>query len=261
MTENKIVRDKMPLVSVVVPIYNVELYLKECVDSILSQTYKNIEVILVDDESPDLCGKICDDYAAMDGRIKVVHKKNGGLSDARNAGIPYAKGEYIIFLDSDDYIENDIDLGICVDVFPFDYYADVNKEMVKLDTYRRLSVYTLYGIHSKNAGLKNIVRYLLVLVFRLTRVKTWNKKMNILSMQANDSDSIDYLMENKRTSTKFEKTLLDKVMDSPFEDRIYKIPEDSYQILSAIYGDDFMEIPPVEKRVKHDDFVAYIKEV
>ena len=159
------------------------------------------------------------------------------------------------------YIENDIDLGICVDVFPFDYYADVNKEMVKLDTYRRLSVYTLYGIHSKNAGLKNVVRYLLVLVFRLTRVKTWNKKMNILSMQTNDNDSIDYLMENKRTSTKFEKTLLDKVMDSTFEDRIYKIPEASHQILSAIYGDDFMEIPPVEKRVKHDDFVAYIKEV
>ena len=159
------------------------------------------------------------------------------------------------------YIENDIDLGICVDVFPFDYYTDVNKEMVKLDTYRRLSVYTLYGIHSKSAGLKNIVRYLLVLVFRLTRVKTWNKKMNLLSMQAKDSDSIDYLMENKRTSTKFEKTLLDKVMDSPFEDRTYKIPEASHQILSAIYGDDFMEIPPVEKRVKHDDFVAYIKEV
>ena len=159
------------------------------------------------------------------------------------------------------YIENDIDLGICVDVFPFDYYADVNKEMAKLDTYRRLSVYTLYGIHSKNAGLKNIIRYLLVLVFRLTRVKTWNKKMNLLSMQDNDNDSIDYLMENKRTSTKFEKTLLDKVIDSPFEDRIYKIPEASHQILSAIYGNDFMEIPPVEKRVKHDDFVAYIKEV
>ena len=159
------------------------------------------------------------------------------------------------------YIENDIDLGICVDVFPFDYYADVNKEMVKLDTYRRLSVYTLYGIHSKNAGLKNIIRYLLVLIFRLTRVRTWNKKMNDLSMQAKDNDFIDYLMENKRTSTKFEKTLLDKVMDSPFEDRTYKIPEAFHQILSAIYGDDFMEIPPVEKRVKHDDFVAYIKEV
>ena len=107
MMENKIVRDKMPLVSVVVPIYNVELYLKECVDSILSQTYKNIEVILVDDESPDLCGKICDDYVAMDGRIKVVHKKNGGLSDARNAGMKVATGDLITFVDSDDYISKD----------------------------------------------------------------------------------------------------------------------------------------------------------
>ena len=159
------------------------------------------------------------------------------------------------------YIENDIELGICVDVFPFDYYADVNKEMVKLDTYRRLSVYTLYGIHSKNAGLKNIVRYLLVLVFRLTRVRSWNKKMNVLSMQAKDNDSIDYLMENKKVSTKFAKGLLDQVMDSPFEDRTYKIPTSYQTILTAIYGDDFMEIPPVEKRVKHDDFLAYIKEV
>jgi len=159
------------------------------------------------------------------------------------------------------YIENDIELGICVDVFPFDNYADVNKDMVKLDTYRRLSVYTLYGIHSKNAGLKNIVRYLLVLVFRLTRVRSWNKKMNVLSMQAKDNDSIDYLMENKKVSTKFAKGLLDQVMDSPFEDRTYKIPTSYQTILTAIYGDDFMEIPPVEKRVKHDDFLAYIKEV
>ena len=159
------------------------------------------------------------------------------------------------------YIENDIDLGICVDVFPFDYYADVNKDMVKLDTYRRLSVYTLYGIHNKNTKLKNIIRYLLVLIFRLTRVKTWNQKMNKLSMRAKDGDSIDYLMENKKLSTKFDKSLLDTTVDSPFEDRVYKIPSSYQQILSAIYGDDFMEIPPVEKRVKHDDFLAYIKEV
>ena len=158
------------------------------------------------------------------------------------------------------YIGNDIDLGICVDVFPFDYYTDVNKDMVKLDTYRRLSVYTLYGIHNKNAKLKNIVRYLLVLLFRLTRVKTWNQKMNILSMQEKDGDFIDYLMENKRVSTKFDKSFLDTTIDSPFEDRVYKIPAVYQQILSAIYGDDFMEIPPLEKRVKHDDFLAYIKE-
>ena len=158
------------------------------------------------------------------------------------------------------YIENDIELGICVDVFPFDYYKDVNKEMVKLDTYRRLSVYTLYGVHNKNAKLKNIIRYAMVLVFRLTRVKSWNKKMNVLAMQAKEGEYIDYLMENKTISTKFDKSLLDNVIDSPFEDRVYKIPESYGQILTAIYGDDFMEIPPVEKQVKHDDFDAYIKE-
>ena len=158
------------------------------------------------------------------------------------------------------YIENDIELGICVDVFPFDYYKDVNTEMVKLDTYRRLSVYTLYGVHNKNAQLKNIIRYAMVLVFRLTRVKIWNKKMNDLAMQAKEGDYIDYLMENKTRSTKFDKSLLDNVIDSSFEDRVYKIPESYAQILTAIYGDDFMEIPPVEKQVQHDDFEAYIKE-
>ena len=158
------------------------------------------------------------------------------------------------------YIENDIELGICVDVFPFDYYKDVNTEMVKLDTYRRLSVYTLYGVHNKNAKLKNIIRYVMVLVFRLTQVKNWNKKMNDLAMQAKEGDYIDYLMENKTRSTKFDKSLLDNVIDSSFEDRVYKIPESYAQILTAIYGDDFMEIPPVEKQVQHDDFEAYIKE-
>lgn len=92
------------LISVIVPIYKVEKYLNRCVDSILSQTYKNIEIILVDDGSPDACGEICDGYIEKDSRIKVIHKENGGLSDARNAGIEAAYGEYIIFVDSDDYI-------------------------------------------------------------------------------------------------------------------------------------------------------------
>ena len=107
MTENKKNKNEMLLVSVIVPIYNVEFYLNKCVDSILNQSYKNIEVVLVDDESPDSCGKMCDDYAAMDGRIKVVHKKNGGLSDARNAGMKVATGDLITFVDSDDYISED----------------------------------------------------------------------------------------------------------------------------------------------------------
>lgn len=95
------------LISVIVPIYNVEKYLQKCVDSIINQTYKNLEIILVDDGSPDNCPKMCDDYAKKDSRIKVVHKENGGLSDARNVGMEVATGEYISFIDSDDYISLD----------------------------------------------------------------------------------------------------------------------------------------------------------
>jgi len=97
-----------PLISVIVPIYKVEKYINQCIDSILAQTYKNLEVILVDDGSPDNCPKICDEYAKLDNRIRVIHKENGGLSDARNAGLEIAKGEYIGFVDSDDWIAPDM---------------------------------------------------------------------------------------------------------------------------------------------------------
>ena len=93
-----------PKVSIIVPIYNVEKYIHKCIDSILSQTFTDFELILVDDGSPDKCGEICEQYALKDNRIKVVHKENGGLSDARNAGIDVASGKYIYFIDSDDWI-------------------------------------------------------------------------------------------------------------------------------------------------------------
>lgn len=95
------------LITIVVPVYKVEQYLEKCINSIINQTYENLEIILVDDGSPDNCGKMCDEYAEKDTRIKVLHKKNGGLSDARNAGIEIAKGRYISFVDSDDYITED----------------------------------------------------------------------------------------------------------------------------------------------------------
>ena len=95
------------LISVIVPVYKVEKYLVRCVDSILGQTYSNLEVILVDDGSPDGSGAICDEYAQKDARIRVIHKENGGLSSARNAGIDIATGEYFGFVDSDDWIEPD----------------------------------------------------------------------------------------------------------------------------------------------------------
>lgn len=96
-----------PLISIIVPIYNVEKYLPKCIDSIIHQTYKNLEILLIDDGSPDRCGKMCDQYAVKDSRIKVIHKINGGLSDARNVAIDIAKGEYITFIDSDDYVTLD----------------------------------------------------------------------------------------------------------------------------------------------------------
>lgn len=94
----------MPTITVIVPVYNVEPYLRQCIDSILAQTYRDFELILVDDGSPDNCGAICDEYARRDSRIRVIHQENGGLSAARNAGIDSATGEYIAFVDSDDVI-------------------------------------------------------------------------------------------------------------------------------------------------------------
>ncbi len=95
----------MDKVSIIVPIYKVEKYLRECLDSIISQTYENLQIILVDDGSPDNCGAICDEYAKRDDRIVVLHCENGGLSVARNRGYEVCKGEYVLFVDSDDYLE------------------------------------------------------------------------------------------------------------------------------------------------------------
>lgn len=112
---------QIPYISIIIPIYNVEKYLKKCIDSILCQSFKDFELLLIDDGSPDNSGKICDDYALKDKRIKVFHKKNGGVSSARNLGINESKGKWICFIDADDWIEkefcetlrtksNDIDL-------------------------------------------------------------------------------------------------------------------------------------------------------
>ena len=101
------IREELPLITIVVPIYNVEKYLTKCIESIIKQTYVNIQIILVDDGSTDSCYEICKEYKNKDNRIEIIHKSNGGLSDARNIGIESAQGEFITFIDSDDYIENE----------------------------------------------------------------------------------------------------------------------------------------------------------
>jgi glycosyltransferase involved in cell wall biosynthesis len=97
-----------PLISIIIPVYNAEQYLHRCVDSILAQTYKNLEIILVNDGSKDNSGKICDEYAELDNRVRVIHKQNGGAASTRNAGLDVANGEYIAFIDSDDSIIPDM---------------------------------------------------------------------------------------------------------------------------------------------------------
>lgn len=148
-------------ISVIVPIYKVEKYLNRCIESIINQTYTNLEVILVDDGSPDNCPQICDEYAQIDERVKVIHKKNGGLSDARNAGLDIATGDYIVFIDSDDYIElnmiesmmdnmleNDTDLVVCNIRYVFDdrEYVKYSKPDRILDKYEAMKEYIKDGI-------------------------------------------------------------------------------------------------------------------
>ena len=100
--------NREPKISVIVPVYKVEPYLRKCLDSIINQTYRNLQIILVDDGSPDNCGAICDEYASKDSRIEVIHQENGGVSAARNAGLKLAAGDYIGWVDSDDWIEPDM---------------------------------------------------------------------------------------------------------------------------------------------------------
>ena len=125
-SRDRVEMKKQPLVSIIVPVYHVEKYLDDCVRSIMQQTYSKFELILVDDGSDDICPQKCEEWKARDARIKVIHKINGGLSDARNAGLEIAVGEYIAFVDSDDFVheyyieellkiieENDCDIAIC----------------------------------------------------------------------------------------------------------------------------------------------------
>lgn len=157
-----------PLISIIVPIYNVEKYLNRCIESIVNQTYKNLEIILVDDGSPDNCPQICDQWKEKDNRIKVIHKENGGLSDARNVGLDITQGEYIAFVDSDDYIhvkmyetlitvllEKDCDIVQC----DFSKVADgqqVNNELLEYKVKEYNVKEALYSLINENP-LKQVV--------------------------------------------------------------------------------------------------------
>ncbi len=163
--------DDSKLISVIVPVYKVEEYLPRCVESLINQTYKNLEIILIDDGSPDNCGKICDEYAKKDKRIKVIHKENGGVSSARNLGIDKARGEFITFVDSDDYLEmNMYEKMMCKQV----------KDNSDLVFCRYKEVYTNHKIYVKEQSLENFceTKDLSVLLNHSTRVENTGKMYN-----------------------------------------------------------------------------------
>lgn len=156
-------------VSIIVPIYNVEKYLPKCIESIINQTYKNLEIILVDDGSPDNCAKICDEYAKKDNRIKVIHKPNGGVSSARNAGLDIATGEYIGFVDPDDFIAPEMyeqmleaiktanaDLAIC----GYDYFdEDGNLDKKRLYEIRETEILTRKEVIRRFSDMPPTIRH------------------------------------------------------------------------------------------------------
>lgn len=172
-----------PKISIIVPVYKVEQYLPKCIDSILAQTYQDWELLLIDDGSPDNSGKICDESAHKDERIRVFHKDNGGVSSARNLGLDYAEGDYVMFVDSDDWLSNDC-LQTCVfeldknklDALQFGFTsvtANNEKQLVKISSsildgeqyikHNNFNVCVGGGIYKREIIEKNKIRFPLVL--------------------------------------------------------------------------------------------------
>jgi len=187
------VNKPLPLISIIVPIYNIAEYASECIQSLINQTYKNIEIILVDDGSTDHSPVICDEFAEQDERIKVIHKRNGGLSDARNAGLDVATGEYIGFVDGDDWVDEDMyetlyhliyehqaDISICT------HYTELpNRTKVKYKSKKS----KIFRSQKPIATLieDKIIRFILGHIERMTGEKLFKVKMDDLARMLDDT--------------------------------------------------------------------------
>lgn len=188
------------MISVIVPIYNVEEYLPTCIESILNQTYKDLEILLIDDGSTDSSGKICDEYAKQDGRCIVIHQLNKGLSEARNTGLNHVKGEYISFIDGDDYIHPQM-FEILYEAlhkgnydFSMTLYKEVhNKQQTQLiSTYSSNEIFQdqlIYGLYNKSSKTNNIYREM---NFHVVWNKLYRKRLinNTYFMQTSAEDTV-----------------------------------------------------------------------
>lgn len=206
-------KNDQSLISIIVPVYKVEKYLRRCIESILNQTYTNIEVILVDDGSPDDCPAICDEYAQKDSRIIVIHKENGGLSDARNAGLNIAKGKFIGFVDSDDYIApdmyqilitaaltNNADITLC-------NYTRVNEENIKIESLQ----YATDKKYSKSEFIQELIQpygsYYVVVWNKLYRNTIFEDLRFPIGKQHEDEYVIHYMIDSSSVIVSVKDTL------------------------------------------------------
>lgn len=240
------------LISIIVPIYNVEKYLENCLNSLLKQTYKNLQIILVDDGSTDSCKSICDKYKDLDNRIEVIHKQNGGLADARNVGLKKAKGKYIAFLDSDDYIYKTM-------------YEDLYN--ILIENYADISQCEFLRIDEKNIGIEDKI------------IEEENAKRNIESKCYSNiealkilygADEAEYVNKVVVWNKLYKKEVLEKI-EFPIgrlhedEHTTYKIFFNSKKVVSTnkvLHGymqtsNSIMRKPLKPKRIK-DTLDAYI---
>ncbi len=198
------------LISIVVPVYKVEKYLDRCIESIVKQTYKNLEIILVDDGSPDNCGRMCDEWAAKDSRIKVIHKENEGLGYARNSGLDAATGEYVAFVDSDDYI------------MPQTYEKALERllsENADMCYFLCFGEYNGYKVYPKIRGLKSVYSGKdVVNNFLVNSISAMSRESSCLGM------SICYILHKRSVIEKF-KIRFYSERDCLSEDLFFRIEE------------------------------------
>ena len=255
------------LISIIVPIYNVEQYLSRCVDSLTHQTYPNIEIILIDDGSPDKCGAICDEYARRDKRVRVIHKSNGGLSDARNKGLDIAKGEYVMFVDSDDWIESETCKAVadCIN----NYNVDVVSFGIQL-----VGDSKIYDIQKvKNAGFVSSSEAVGSMIYRqrekglLNYVcnKALKKSLKATGIFALDSVFYNYYQRGNSIMAGFyrPKALHDRISIwlKRYKFLCDNYPEYSDQQIAQVLGDVYIALIKLKGNTDYQDFRKEIEKV
>ncbi|MBR6778574.1 MAG: glycosyltransferase [Clostridia bacterium] len=285
------------LISVIIPVYKVEEYIDKCIQSVVNQTYKNLEIILIDDGSPDNCPKICDQWAKKDGRIKVVHKPNGGVSSARNCGLDMATGDYVTFVDSDDFIEltmyeklissiieNNSDLALCgfCNVYEngikevvveknlsvinasniFDYYVLSNSHKIDNIVYLDgIMAYTCRALYSKkiikNNRFEQEIKYCEDLLFNLNVIDK-NTKISVV----NENLYNYYQRVTSAVHNASEKTVVAKFkyLEKVLPILENKISDDSFKIFKfSIYKIIYLDLLKTGSKTIYKKYIKELK--